>query len=198
MNSTQDPDLEALIRLSDHLSAVLRAIDDHDLALPTPCPDWDLAVLIDHVTGGNWFTREILGGQTADEAMTTTIGLFDGDSGSAAGAAASVNEQLAAFSQPGVLDRQWHHVAGDLTGRRILRLRLHDLIIHTWDIEQTTGPPASIPAKLVRWGLAELSDEGSMTPELFGVEANPNSQGNADPENEYLRSFGRSAKNSVG
>lgn len=192
MNSTDDPDLRALIDLSDHLSGALQAIGDHELTLATPCPDWNLAALIDHVTGGNWFTRQILDDQTTDEAMTATIGLFDGGSVSPARAATSVTEQLAAFTQPGVLDRQWHHVAGDLTGRRILRLRLHDLIIHTWDIQQTTGPPALIPTDLISWGLAELSDEGSITPAQFGVEVIPNSGTNADPEVAYLGCFGRS------
>lgn len=33
---------------------------------------------------------------------------------------------------PRALDQTGHHVNGDLSGYEVLRLRLHDLIIHTW------------------------------------------------------------------
>ena len=191
MTSTQDPDLDALISLSGHLSAALRAILDLELTLPTPCSDWDLAALVDHVTGGNWFTGQILGGHTADEAMTNTMELFGGRSATPEEVASSVNEQLTAFKKASVLDRTWHHVAGDLTGRQILRLRLHDLIVHTWDIEQTIDPPASLPADLLRWGLAELSDQESLTPAHFDLTTIPRAGANEDAEVSYLRSFGR-------
>ena len=194
MRSTQDPDLDALISLSGHLSAALGAIGDRELTLPTPCSGWDLTALVDHVTGGNWFTARILGGQTADQAMSNAIEQFGRGGASSEVAVSSVSEQLVAFLQPGVLDRSWHHVAGDLTGRQILRLRLHDLIVHTWDIEQTIGPPASLPADLARWGLTELSHQESLTSKHFGLTSIPKAGSTEDPETAYLSSFGRQVR----
>jgi uncharacterized protein (TIGR03086 family) len=189
---TQDPDLDALTSLSSHLMAALEAIVDRELTLPTPCSDWDLAALIDHVTGGNWFTGQVFGGRTAGEAMSNTMELFGGRGATTEEAASSVTEQLTTFAQAGVLDRTWHHVAGDLTGRQILRLRLHDLIVHTWDIKQTIDPPASVPADLARWGLAELSDQDSLTPSHFDLMVVPRVAGTEDAATSYLRRFGRS------
>ena len=191
MTTRQDPDLDALTSLSNHLVGALGAIGDDQLTWATPCSDWDLAALIDHVTGGNWFTAQIFDGHTADEAMTRTIDQFTGRSASTVEATSSVNDQLAAFRQPGALDRTWHHVAADLTGGQILRLRLHDLIVHTWDIEQTLDPPASLPDDLVRWGLAELSDTASLTSELFELTTLPGAETIEDPAVAYLNSFGR-------
>ena len=192
MSSTQDPDLDTLTMLSEHLMAALKASVDIELTLPTPCSDWDLAALIDHVTGGNWFTTQILGNHTAEKAMSNTMELFGGRSATVEEAASSVNVQLTAFARAGALDRTWHHVAGDLTGRQILRLRLHDLIVHTWDIEQTIGPPASVPAGLVAWGLAELSDQQSLTPVHFDLMTNSRDAAIEDPATTYLAAFGRS------
>jgi uncharacterized protein (TIGR03086 family) len=191
MTTTQDPDLDALTSLSSHLVAAFGVIGDHQLTWATPCSDWDLAALIDHVTGGNWFTAQILDGDTADEAMARTIEQFKGGSASTLEAISSVNDQLTAFKQPGALDRTWHHVAADLTGGQILRLRLHDLIVHTWDIEHTLHPPASLPPGLVRWAIAELTNPESLTPKHFGLTTIPSAEEAGDPATAYLDTFGR-------
>ena len=191
MTPVPDPDLDILARLSSHLAAALGAIGDHQLAWATPCTDWDLAALVDHVTGGNWFTTQILGGQTAEAALTKTKAQFGGGGASLTEATSSVNDQVTAFLQPGVLERSWHHVAGDLTGRQILRLRLHDLIVHTWDIKQTLEPPASLAADLVRWGLAELSDPESLTAKHFALASVPGPEDIQDPAIAYLSGFDR-------
>jgi uncharacterized protein (TIGR03086 family) len=191
MTTRQDADLDALASVGSHLVAALGAIGDHQLTWATPCSDWDLAALIDHVTGGNRFTVQISEGHTADEAMTRTIEHFKSGSASTMEATSSVNDQFTAFNQPGALDRTWHHVAADLMGGQVLRLRLHDLIVHTWDIEQTLDPPASLPRELLRWGLAELSDTESLTSELFELTTLPGAGAIEDPAIAYLHSFGR-------
>lgn len=186
-----DPDLDALSLLDSHLVAALGATGDHQLGRPTPCADWDLAALIDHVTGGNWFTVLILDGHRADEALAEVMAQFEGGSASLQQATSSVHDQSTAFRRSGALERTWQHVAGDLSGRQILRLRLHDLIVHTWDIEQTLDPPATLPEALIRWGLAELSDATSLTAEHFGLVPDLGSQDTGDPAAAYLGSFGR-------
>lgn len=173
VNSEHDPDLAALRSLTTHLRGALDSIEDHQWPLSTPCADWDLSGLVDHVTGGNWFTTRILAGQSAAGAMAETVEQFDGRSATGEEAASSLDDQYEAFIAPGVLDRIWNHVVGDLTGRQVLRLRLHDLIVHTWDIEQSVGPPASVPEDLARWGLAELANDQSLTARHFGLTTRP-------------------------
>lgn len=191
MINESDPDLAALGRLSRLLSDLLASIDDDQRILATPCVDWDLSGLVDHVTGGNWFTTRILAGQLSEDAMEETIELFDGRSVSNELAVGSVDDQLSAFQRPGVLDQTCHHVAGDLTGRQILRIRLHDLIVHSWDVSQTLSPPAVLPIDLVRWATAELADSESLAATLFNLaEIPPFDTG--DPAGTYLRCFGRS------
>ncbi len=190
-----DPDLTALRILSDRLAAAIDRIGEADWTLATPCADWNLAGLVDHVTGGNWFTCALLDGERAEEAMNRAIGRFSDGSATREQASLAVREQFDAFTAPGVLDRTWDHIAGEMTGRRILRIRLQDLIVHCWDIEQARTPPASVPPELARWGLAELADPESRTAQLFGltgvaaVLADVHTA--ADPSDLYLNILGR-------
>ena len=187
----QDVDLAALEKLSNGLVTALAAIEEHQWKMATPCADWDLAALVDHVTGGNWFTIKISDGRSASDATAEIMEQFGGTSVSRTRAVASVGEQLSAFRQIGMLDRTHHHVAGELTGRQILRLRIHDLIVHLWDIDQTLAPPATISLDLVRWGLNELADEASQTAKHLQAAGTVKLAETEDAMAAYLQCFGR-------
>ncbi|MGI9615084.1 MAG: maleylpyruvate isomerase N-terminal domain-containing protein [Acidimicrobiales bacterium] len=194
LTTSSDVDLAALGSLSSRLAGVLGTIEDRHWAMATPCADWDFVALVDHVTGGNWFTSQILDGRSAEDAMNNTIELFGDTNATKEQAVSSVSGQLSAFRQAGALERTCHHAAGDLTGRQVLRLRLHDLIVHSWDIDHTLDPPASIPTDLVRWGLDELADNDSLTSKHFDLATVPIPEGaddDEDAEAAYLRCFGR-------
>lgn len=197
MTSTDDADLVALAAATNHLVAVLDSIEDGQWALPTPCSEWDVTALVDHVTGGNWFTLEVLDGRSADEAMQSAIARFGDGSATREDAIRSATDQLAAFRADGILDGTWHHVAGQLPGSQILRLRFHDLVVHAWDLGQAIAPPASVPADLVAWGLEELGRPDSLTAQHITVAGAPEAEG-SEPGSEprtagtsYLAAFGR-------
>ncbi len=170
----------------------LAGITESEARLPTPCAEWNLTDLVDHVTGGNWFTIRVLAGDTAEAAMAATVTRFAGGSASPSDAIGAATDQLEAIRRPGVLDGTWHHVAGRLPGRQLVRLRLHDLIIHTWDINETRRPPASISMALAQWGLDELDDDESLMAAHFAIpEVAPDRPGAEDPPSSYLQAFGR-------
>lgn len=190
MHTTHDTDLTTLNDVTRHLRAALESIADDQWSLATPCIEWNLSALVDHITGGNWFTTRILAGHPAEEAMRLTMKRFAGGSATRDQALESVDDQLAAFRQPAALERSWSHVAGTLTGRQILRLRLHDLIVHTWDVEATVRPPAVVPDNLARWGLDELTSSESLTVRHFELTDDhvPTTEASSA---DYLRTFGR-------
>ena len=192
VTKTDDTDLAALEEVTADLVDALTGIDECQAVLPTPCTEWNLADLVDHVTGGNWYTVRVLAGDTSDEALAATMTRFAVGSASSSVAVQSATDQLEAFKNAGALDRSWHHVAGSLSGRQILRLRVHDLIVHTWDIDETCRPPASVPTKLAEWGRRELQAADSLTSKHFGI---PDGAGDQPPVDDaasaYLRAFGR-------
>ena len=183
-------DLAALDAVSQLLADTLAVIDDEQQLLPTPCDDWNLVDLIDHITGGNWFTIQIIDGHTAADAMEQAMQRFAKGSATRHAAVESVHDQLTAFRAPGVVDRSHDHLVGATTGHVILCLRLHDLIVHTWDIANTIGPPWSLPDDLIQWAATELADEHSQTAQHFQL-APDETPPLGNSQIAYLGRFGR-------
>jgi uncharacterized protein (TIGR03086 family) len=188
-------DLDALASAGERFERECAQVGDR-WADPTPCTEWDAGQLVDHVIGGNRFTVGVLSGQSADDALRDAIASFGPDAGSGAGrlaaAAASIRDQLDAFTQPGALERRCHHVAGELAGTDVCRLRIHDLIVHGWDLAQALHPPADVPGDLVTWALAELSAGDSLSAQLFGVDPASLASSPEPPHVALLTAFGRS------
>lgn len=195
MSTTGDVDLAALETVTEKLAESVRAIRPDQRNAATPCSDWDLTALIDHITGGNWFTVAVLAGERAENAMTVAMKRIGGGSATGEEALHSLTEQMIAFRRCEVLDRTWNHVVGDASGRKILRLRLHDLIVHSWDIDEALRPGATVPEDLVRWGLSELRDADSSTAQHFGLVDTPAARSVDDDDDwtSYLQVFGRAA-----
>jgi uncharacterized protein (TIGR03086 family) len=191
MASPAISDLDALTLTTPLLIETCRRVQAEHLTLPTPCPDWTLQELLDHVVGGNLFTIEILTGATADQGLATTMVSFEDGSATTDDIVSSTLAMRDLFNQPGALRRSYHHVAGDLIGVQVLRLRLQDLIVHCWDIGKTLNEPTPLPSELVKWGLNELDDRYSLTSEHFA--SHPLVEGTRLPEAKYLAAFGRSS-----
>lgn len=191
MPTSTDPDLDALTLVADELVSAYRSIQDRHWTRATPCPDWSLADLVDHVTGGNRFTVRILGGEDATSALARTRDSFAAGHAGCDGSISAIEELVAAFREPAALHRPVDHVAGELSGRQVLRLRLQDLIVHAWDISETIDPPASIPAQLVRWGLDELDDSESLVADHFGLTPSTLDAPTSPDQARYLAVFGR-------
>lgn len=190
--ATDDADLEALQTATRDLASALAGVGESDWGLSTPCADWSLRDLVDHVAGGNWYTIRILAGDTSEDALAAAMASFGGEPPSAATAVQSAVDQFEAFESAEALDNSWNHVAGELPGRQILRLRLHDVIVHTWDINEARRPPASIPKSLAEWGLGELENPGSLMSQHFNIPPAPGGRPLSDDASAvYLRAFGR-------
>ena len=191
MTPSQTTDLAILVAASDAFERLCASLDDR-WDLPTPCSEWNLGQLVDHVTGGNWFTIEILNGETADAALAAARSRFDDKHDRRVGAVSSVRDQLDAFVQRGALDRRCQHVSVELSGAEVLRLRLHDIIIHSWDIAQTVSPPASVSDALTSWALTELAMPDSLAARHFGLESAGPRRQSEPPQTALLAAFGRS------
>jgi uncharacterized protein (TIGR03086 family) len=187
-------DLAVLAQVTELFEQLCATIHDDQWGLPTPCTEWNLDQLVDHVTGGNRFTVSILDGQSADKALQDSVESFDLSHRVAEAAISSSRALIEAFSSPGALERPCHHVVGEVPGRVVLRLRLHDIIIHTWDIAQTLKPPATLPNELVSWALADLSGPDSLAAKHFDLDTSGlriTREQEQSPQVMLLSGFGR-------
>lgn len=182
--------LAVLSLVARGLTELFGSVQEVDWHRLTPCTEWTLHDLTEHVTGGNRFTIRILAGDTSDEALAVATRSFDDDDDTRSSLVTSTLELEDSFLAPGVLDRRCDHVTEDLSGHEVLRLRLHDLIIHTWDAAQVLrGTPFELRPELVRWALTDIADD-PLAELHFGVDPPMAGDGGSD-QTTLLAAFGR-------
>ncbi|MFJ4030882.1 TIGR03086 family metal-binding protein [Streptomyces griseoluteus] len=128
----------------------LRAVRPEQWAAPTPCPEWDVHSLVNHMTRGNLGYVALLNGGSAAEFLR----LRDSDALHGDPVCAyvrSMRECAAAFGAPGALDRILDHPLGSVTGAQGLAMRTTDAAIHSWDLARAVNAPEELDPRLVAW-----------------------------------------------
>ncbi len=137
--------------------------------LPTPCGDWNVAGLITHVIGGDHMAVRLLQGAHRAEAIGYLTGLPLGDDPLAT-YDGHAEAQLAAFREPGAMERTCEHPMGDLPGSAIIQFRIGDLTLHSWDLARAIGGDEELPDELVAvvWERLDSLRDNIAASGLFG------------------------------
>jgi uncharacterized protein (TIGR03086 family) len=140
---------EALDVATEEAGRRVREIRPDQWDLPTPCADWTVRLLVDHLVRGNTMSVMLLDGASLDEvfAMFRTA---DPDADLVAGYAETVALQNAAFRRPGALDRTVHHPMGDIPATLLLHFRTGDAALHAWDLARAIGADEHLDPELTR------------------------------------------------
>jgi uncharacterized protein (TIGR03086 family) len=144
--------LDLLSRADDGFAQRLALVRPGQWAAPTPCTEWDVRALVNHVVGANHRYTMLLYGATTDEAEATRAVDHLGDDPVASLAAAAA-ELTAAFGEPGAMARTACHRAGERTGAQLLQMRVLDIAVHTWDLARAIGAGESLDPDVVAFAL---------------------------------------------
>ncbi|QKV97878.1 TIGR03086 family protein [Streptomyces sp. NA02950] len=128
----------------------LRAVRSAQWTWPTPCTEWNVRQLVNHVVRGNLNYVGLLDGGTGAEFLRSR----DADAlGTDAVGAYVRSLQLCAeaFAAPGALNRVLDYPLGKLTGERALGVKLTDITMHTWDLARAVGADEHLHSGLVAW-----------------------------------------------
>lgn len=130
---------------------VVDGVRPEQLQGPTPCPEWDVRLLLHHVIGANWMFAGVAAGGTMDAAgeMPELTALDP-----AAVYAESAVAVLDAWRQPGALDRRCHLSFGDMPARATMAIHFLDTLVHGWDLARATGQDTTLDPELAAAGLA--------------------------------------------
>jgi len=116
--------------------------------LSTPCNEWDVRTVANHLVADNYWVAPLVEGQTiaqvGDRYDGDVLGndpLFAYDQ--------SAKESDNAFSAPGALTAQCAVSYGPISGAQYCRHRLMDVVIHGWDIAEATKQDTNIPMQLI-------------------------------------------------
>jgi uncharacterized protein (TIGR03086 family) len=149
--ASQDPSqsdaVELLARALDQTATVLATVRDDQLEAPTPCEDWTVARLVDHVVATPGHFAMMMRGERPDFSATPEAGDDRAQRFRAAG------DDLLAL---------WR-AQGD-EARASIDWQLAELAVHTWDLATATGQPTDgLDPDVARLGLGFM--QANLTPE---------------------------------
>ncbi|MEU7907890.1 TIGR03086 family metal-binding protein [Actinoplanes sp. NPDC049118] len=133
-----EPTVDQLADVVERTGRLISGIAPDQWTEPTPCAEWDVRALVDHVVAGNALFTASLSGQ----------------GGKPDGYVDSAERMLAAFRAPGALDKVVEVPFGRVPGMVALHLRIADVVVHGWDIARATGQRADYPDDVVEQALA--------------------------------------------
>jgi uncharacterized protein (TIGR03086 family) len=150
-----DP-LAPLAAALDGTGQLVRAVPAEQWELPTPCGDWTVRQLLNHLVGGSRLTTRVLRGEPLPPLdQLGRRGQQDQLGDDPAGAHdRAAQELLEALRAPGVLDRAHTLPVGTLPGPAVVHLRTVETLVHGWDLARATGQPAPFPDELAEPELA--------------------------------------------
>lgn len=127
---------------ADRMAGLLEAVPDDALDAATPCPDFQLGDLIDHVGGfARVFTASAtkeLGDLTAQPPDPRAANLEPGWRSTIAG---DLTALAGAWQAPDAWEGMTQAAGVDLPGAVAGRIVLDELVVHSWDIARVTGQP---------------------------------------------------------
>jgi uncharacterized protein (TIGR03086 family) len=152
---------------------------------PTPCSDWDVRTLVNHVVGEERWTVPLMEGKTIADVGTALDGdLLEDDPVGAASYAAREAEVAATRS----IDKV-HLSYGDEEPHEYLRQLAADHLIHGWDLAVAIGAPPRLDAELVDEVATWFADREEIY-RSAGMIAAP-VEGFTAPADMLLAAFGR-------
>ncbi|MBT3943564.1 MAG: TIGR03086 family protein [Chloroflexi bacterium] len=114
----------------------------------TPCGEWDVRDVTNHLIYENLWAVELFAGKTIDEVGDRLEGDLTGDDPSAEFAKSFAAAQAAA-SAPGAMDATCHLSFGDFPGSEYAKQLFMDMFIHSWDIATGAEQDQTLDPELV-------------------------------------------------
>lgn len=139
---------ELFRRNAASFGALVDAVPADGWSRPTPCTDWDVRALVNHVTYEQLWAPHLIDGQTVEEVGDRYDGDVLGDDPKAAWHAA-VGGSTASFTAPGALDGITHLSYADVPASEYLTQMVTDLAVHGWDLAKAIGGDTRIDDETV-------------------------------------------------
>lgn len=111
----------------------------------TPCSDWDVRALVNHLVNEALWVRPLLDGMTIAEVGGRFDGDLLGDDPKAAFIRAAADATGAA-TEEGAVERTVHISSGDTPAREYLAQLFTDFVIHGWDLARAIDVDDTIDA----------------------------------------------------
>ena len=132
-------DVGMLDRAVRHTGGIVARISRDDLGSSTPCAEWSVRDLLNHLIGSYEMVAAGASGETVDVAGTDYTSEDHAAAYDAAGA-----RMVEAMSAEGAMERKFKMPWGETPGQVLLGLMVADAAVHGWDLAQATGQGANV------------------------------------------------------
>lgn len=168
----------------------VRQIKDDQWDSPTPCSDWSVRDLVNHLVYEDFWVTPLLEGQTIEQVGDKFEGDLLGDSPVEKWDEASARA-MASARAPGVMEKIVHLSFGDVPGQVYISQILNDHVIHAWDLARGIEADDKLDAELVEllYGIMKPQEELLKGSGLFGEKIEP--PPDADMQTKLLALMGR-------
>lgn len=177
-------------RTVEHWADVVVAVPEDLWDSPTPCSEWSVRDLVNHVTSEDLWTTALLAGQTIEEVGSSLDGDLLGDDpvgrsiDAAKSAATSVAQRLPlggtvplSFGDTDVAEYVWQLAS--------------DHLVHSWDLAAATGADRRLDPALVSGVAGWFAERAEMYRDAGAV--GPRAISHGGVQGDLLATFGRDA-----
>jgi uncharacterized protein (TIGR03086 family) len=161
-----------------------------DWSKPTPCTDWDVRTLVNHVVSEDRWTRPLVEGRTIAEVGNA----FDGDQlgeNPKGSATAAADEALTAVAERLPAGGKVHLSYGEEDIEEYIRQMVADHLIHGWDLAVAIGQNRNLDPDLVEEVAEWFRNREEMYRSGGAIAARPESAAGGNPQADLLIAFGR-------
>jgi uncharacterized protein (TIGR03086 family) len=148
-----------LTRACAATGSILDTVTPGQLALPTPCVNWPVRELINHIVGATRYFADLAEWGSSPQGQEWPV-YAEGDFATSFGEQA--RRAIAAFSAPGAMERIMVTPAGPTSGSQCIQIVAGEIFVHGWDLARATGqarPDDGVAEALLSSEWISLCDE---------------------------------------
>jgi uncharacterized protein (TIGR03086 family) len=163
----QEQPHQRLGRALSAASGLVAGVQADQWSTTTPCENWDVRALVNHIVMGNELFVGVLNGG-ATPTLPELLALRDADHLGPDPVSAFEQSSAAlqaSFAQPGALEGTYWSPMGEGPGAMLLAMRLMETLVHGWDLAiATCQPVGALPADLAQQSLGYARERMATVP----------------------------------
>lgn len=177
-------------RASRRFGELVHLIKDDQWKDPTPCADWNVRELVNHVVAENLWTPPLLEGRSVEEVGEGYDGDVLGDNAQARWDEAS-SAALQSVQGEGAMERTVHLSFGDVPGKEYASQLFADHLIHSWDLARAIDADDKLDPDLVEACSEWFASMEAIYRAAGAIGERPDVPSGADSQTRLLATFGR-------
>ncbi|HTX27780.1 MAG TPA: TIGR03086 family metal-binding protein [Streptosporangiaceae bacterium] len=169
-NSTARPRPALMAAAAAQASRVVGGVPGHAMDGATPCGDWDLRTLVNHLILWTSYSaeRRAHGESVAEDLMSKD---FAAGPGFAEDYAAQIGRAVAAWSDPAAWERELGVMGSTTPAADVGAMLIVEMVLHGWDVARATGQEYACDDDVAALVLATVEAQGELFRQYQGFAA---------------------------